>query len=74
MRGSSCLKLFHREWKGIIGGSEYELTVKFEVNKGEKPFGMGHYQDDCFDKKGCVLELAQRNSQISVHFALSSLG
>lgn len=73
-RESRCLKLFSREWKGIIGGGEYELNVKFEANKGEKIFGMGQYQDDCMDKKGCVLELAQRNSQISVPFAVSSLG
>lgn len=73
-RESRCLKLFSREWKGVIGGSEYELNVKFEANKGEKIFGMGQYQDDCMDKKGCVLELAQRNSQISVPFAVSSLG
>lgn len=73
-RESRCLKLFSREWKGVIGGSEYELNVKFEANKGEKLFGMGQYQDDCMDKKGCVLELAQRNSQISVPFAVSSLG
>ena len=73
-RESRCLKIFSREWKGIIGGSEYALNVKFEANKGEKIFGMGQYQDDCLDKKGCVLELAQRNSQISVPFAVSSLG
>lgn len=73
-RESRCLKIFSREWKGIIGGSEYALDVKLESNKGEKVFGMGQYQDDCFDKKGCVLELAQRNSQISVPFAVSSLG
>ena len=73
-RESRCLKLFSREWKGVIGGSEYALNVKFEANKGEKIFGMGQYQDDCMDKKGCVLELAQRNSQISVPFAVSSLG
>lgn len=71
---SRCLKLFSREWKGIIGGTEYALNVKFEANKGEKIFGMGQYQQDCMDLKGCVLELAQRNSQISVPFALSSLG
>ena len=73
-RESRCLKLTGREWKGVIGGSEYALNVKFEANKGEKIFGMGQYQDDCMDKKGCVLELAQRNSQISVPFAVSSLG
>ncbi len=73
-RQSRCLKIFSREWKGVIGGSEYALNVKFEANKGEKIFGMGQYQDDCMDRKGCVLELAQRNSQISVPFAVSSLG
>ena len=36
--------------------------MKFESNKGEKIFGMGQYQQDCMDLKGCVLELAQRNS------------
>ena len=73
-RESRCLKLVSREWKGIVGGTEYSLNVKFEASKGEKIFGMGQYQDDCMDRKGCVLELAQRNSQISVPFAVSSLG
>ena len=73
-RESLCLKIFNREWKGIVGGSEYSLNVKFESTKDEKIFGMGQYQQDCMDLKGCVLELAQRNSQISVPFAASSLG
>ncbi len=73
-RGSRCLKIVNREWKGIIGGTEYSLNVKFDPNPGEKLFGMGQYQQDCLDLKGCVLELAQRNSQISVPFAVSSLG
>ena len=71
---SRCLKVVNREWKGIIGGSEYSLNVKFESNKGEKIFGMGQYQQENMELKGCVLELAQRNSQISVPFAVSSLG
>ena len=71
---SRCLKTVNREWKGIIGGSEYSLNLKFESNRGEKIFGMGQYQQECMELKGCVLELAQRNSQISVPFAVSSLG
>lgn len=71
---SRCLKVVNREWKGIIGGSEYSLNVKFEGNKGEKIFGMGQYQQNDMDLRGCVLELAHRNSQISVPFAVSSLG
>ena len=73
-KGSRCLKIVSRDWKGIIGGSEYSLNVKFESNDGEKIFGMGQYQQNYMDLKGCVLELAQRNSQISVPFAVSSLG
>lgn len=73
-RSSRCLKIVNREWKGIIGGTEYSLNVKFDPNKGEKIFGMGQYQQDEMDMKGCVLELAQRNSQISVPFAVSNLG
>ncbi len=71
---SRCLKTINREWKGIIGGSEYSLNLKFESNKDEKIFGMGQYQQENMDLKGCILELAQRNSQISVPFAVSSLG
>ena len=74
VRTSSCLKIVNREWKGIIGGSEFSLTVRFDPNDGEKIFGMGQYQQPCLDLKGTVLELAQRNSQISVPFLVSSLG
>ena len=73
-RESRCLKVINRQWKGIIGGSDYSLDLKFESNDGEKIFGMGQYQQSCMDLKGCVLELAQRNSQISVPFAVSSRG
>ena len=71
---SSCLKIPNREWKGIHGASEYQLTVKFDANDGEKIYGMGQYQHPYLDLKGTVLELAQRNSQISVPFMVSSLG
>ncbi len=71
---SRCLKIVNREWKGLAGARNYKLNLKFESNDGEKIFGMGQYQDGCLDLKGCVLELAQRNSQISVPFMISSLG
>lgn len=71
---SRCLKIVSREWKGVIGARNYKLNMKFEANAGEKIFGMGQYQQDCMDLKGCVLELAQRNSQISVPFMMSSKG
>ena len=73
-RGSRCLKIVNREWKGIIGGSDYQLTVKFDANEGEKIYGMGQYQQPYLNLKGNMMELAQRNSQISVPFMISNLG
>ncbi len=70
---SCCTKITAREFKGLQGGG-YKLTVRFEPNDDEKIFGMGQYPVPYLDMKGCALELAQRNSQISIPFALSSLG
>ncbi len=70
---SICLKLVARNFKPIVGG-DYKLTMRFEPNDDEKIFGMGCYQQKYMDLKGCVLELAQRNSQTSIPFALSSKG
>ena len=67
------LRVVAREFKPVRGG-DYELCLRFESNEGEKLFGMGQYQQPQLDLKGCSLELAQRNSQCSVPFALSSLG
>ena len=73
LSGSSrCLKVVNREWKGLHGARNYRLNMKFEANKGEKIYGMGQYQDGQLNLKGCVLELAQRNSQITVPFMISS--
>ena len=69
----SALLVDAREFKPIIGG-DYALTVRFESDPEEKIFGMGQYQQPYLNLKGTDLELAQRNSQASVPFALSSLG
>jgi len=72
-KGISALKLEGREIRPLSGDAS-QLTVRFEPNAGEKIFGMGQYQQPDLDLKGCTLELAQRNSQASVPFALSNLG
>lgn len=72
-RESRCLKVISREFMPILGG-DYRLTVRFESNDQEKIYGMGQYQHAQMNQKGCILELAQRNSQVTVPFALSSLG
>ena len=70
---SSALELEAREFKPILGG-DYALTARFESVPDEKLYGLGQYQQPYLDLKGSELELAQRNSQASVPFMLSSLG
>lgn len=70
---SPCLQIMAREFKPIYGG-DYQLKLRFCSQEGEKIFGLGQYQQPYLDLKGCTLEMAQRNSQISVPFALSSRG
>lgn len=62
-----------REYKGTASDN-YHITVKFEADDREHIFGMGQYQHPYLDLKGCSVELAQRNTQASVPFAISSLG
>lgn len=62
-----------RFFKPVIGG-DYQLAVTFASDPEEKLYGMGQYQQDFLNIKYCNLELAQRNSQASVPFLLSSLG
>lgn len=70
----SAIEVEAREFKPIQGG-DYHLTMRFEsVDRDEKIYGMGQYQQPYLDLKGLDLELAHRNSQASVPFAVSSLG
>lgn len=70
----SAVNIEAREFVPNIGG-DYHLTMRFEsLDKNEKIYGMGQYQQPYLDLKGLDLELAHRNSQASVPFALSSLG
>ena len=70
----SAIEVEAREFCPNIGG-DYHLTMRLQsVNKNEKIYGMGQYQQPYLNLKGTDLELAHRNSQSSVPFALSSLG
>jgi len=70
----SAIEVEAREFKPIHGG-DYQLIMRFEsLDQKEKIFGMGQYQQPYLDIKGTQLELAHRNSQASVPFAVSSLG
>ena len=70
----SALEVEAREFRPIPSG-EYQLTARFEsLDTQERIYGMGQYQQPYLNLKGTDLELAQRNSQASVPFFLSSRG
>ena len=70
----SAIEVEAREFRPNIGGN-YHLTARFEsLDRNEKIYGMGQYQQPYLNLKGSDLEMAHRNSQASVPFAVSSLG
>ena len=69
--GALCKRARH--YKTLPGGG-FRLKASFESNPLEKIYGMGQYQQEKMNLKGCNLELAHRNSQASVPFYVSSLG
>ena len=73
-RKCSAIEVEAREFRPNIGG-DYHLTMRWEsLDKKEKLYGMGQYQQPYLDLKGLDLELAHRNSQASVPFLISSAG
>ncbi|MBE5915328.1 MAG: family 31 glucosidase [Pseudobutyrivibrio ruminis] len=71
----SALEVEAREYKPIVGSDNYHLRMRFEsLFPDEKIYGMGQYQQQILNLKGSDLELAHRNSQVSVPFAISSKG
>jgi alpha-D-xyloside xylohydrolase len=70
----SALNIEAREFRGIAGG-DFHTTLRLEsVDPDEKLYGLGQYQQPYLNLKGTDIELAQRNSQASVPFMVSSLG
>lgn len=55
-------------------GGDMEVTLRLTAEPDEKFYGMGQYQHGFLNLKGMQLELAQRNTQASVPFAVSSNG
>ncbi len=63
-----------RSYKTRTGSPSFAATVRFEANDGEVFHGMGQYRNARYNLKGTTLEMAQRNSQITVPFLLSNRG
>ena len=67
--GALCLRA--HDYRALKGGA-YQLKVSFDSNPDEKIYGMGQYQQERMNLKGCNLELAHRNSQASIPFYVST--
>ncbi len=63
-----------RAYKTLPGSDTFSVDIKFAAYDGEHLHGMGQYRGARHELKGSTLELAHRNSQISVPFLLSSRG
>lgn len=68
-----ALRMRAHEFEPLSSG-DFRLTAWFESSADEHLYGMGQYQQELLDIKNCLLELAQRNSQSTVPFVLSSRG
>jgi alpha-D-xyloside xylohydrolase len=69
----------HFWWPGarlyISDGNGYgRLEQRFEAYEGEKIFGLGQRTHGKLDQKGLVLDLVQRNAEVSIPFFISSRG
>ena len=70
----SALEVIPRTFRPHRGTDQFEVEVRFEAKEGERFYGMGQYAQPYLNLKGCVLELSQRNSQVSIPFVLSNRG
>jgi alpha-D-xyloside xylohydrolase len=62
-----------REYKANKGGL-WHIDIRFKSQEGERFYGLGQHTHGFLDQKGCVIELIQRNTQVSIPFMVSNLG
>lgn len=56
------------------GGDLFRCELSFDTDRDERFYGLGQHQHGLLDQKGAVIELIQRNTEVSIPFALSSRG
>ena len=47
-------------------GQLWRARVTFEANQGEHFYGLGHEATDCFDLKGCTIDLRHENAKCTI--------
>ncbi|MGW2785691.1 glycoside hydrolase family 31 protein [Streptomyces populi] len=56
------------------GNGHHRLEQRFAAYDGERLYGLGQHQHGLFDQKGAVLDLVQRNAEVTVPVLTSSRG
>jgi alpha-D-xyloside xylohydrolase len=56
------------------GNGYARLEQRFHAYPDEKLYGLGQHPHGLFDQKGAVVELVQRNSEVTIPFLVSSRG
>ncbi len=69
----------HYWWPGarnftVAGNGYYRIEQRFRAYPDERLFGLGQHQHGRLDQKGIVLDLVQRNTEVSIPFLVSSRG
>ena len=57
-----------------LKGDLFHIDCCFEAYDDEHIYGLGQHQHGRLDQKGCVIELIQRNTEVTIPFYLSSRG
>ena len=57
-----------------VGGDVHQSEVLFDAPADERVYGLGQHQHGLLDQKGTVIDLVQRNTEVSIPFVLSSRG
>ena len=69
----------HFWWPGArsfspLGTGRYRIEQLFQAYEDERIHGLGQHQHGLLDQKGAVIDLVQRNTEVSIPFLLSSRG
>lgn len=69
----------HFAWPGPrtftpVGEGRYQLDQRFAAYDGEQFFGLGQHSHGRLDHKHMVIDLVQRNGEVTIPFTLSSRG
>ena len=69
----------HFWWPGprlfaATGNGYHRIEQRFRAYDGERVFGLGQHLHGRFDQKGAVLDLVQRNAEVTIPFLFSSRG